>query len=83
MKVGINKNLYKNEVENEYRKYINRRCWKFDFDGEQNDKYVGIDRDVLYIDEIFIEKKYRNMGIGRDYTNFDLSKLYANADAFA
>lgn len=36
----------------------------FDFDGEQNDKYVGIDRDVLYIDEIFIEKKYRNMGIG-------------------
>ena len=36
----------------------------FDFDGEQNDKYVGMDRDVLYIDEIFIEKKYRNMGIG-------------------
>ena len=36
----------------------------FDFDGEQNDKYVGIDRDVLYIDKIFIEKKYRNVGIG-------------------
>lgn len=36
----------------------------FDFDGEQNDKYVGIDKDVLYIDKIFIEKKYRNMGIG-------------------
>ena len=36
----------------------------FDFNGEQNDKYVGIDRDVIYIDEIFIEKKYRNIGIG-------------------
>ncbi len=36
----------------------------FDFDGEQNDKYVGIDRDVLYIDKIFIEEKYRNIGIG-------------------
>jgi len=23
-----------------------------------------MDRDVLYIDEIFTEKKYRNMGIG-------------------
>ena len=36
----------------------------FDFDGEQNDEYVGMERDVLYIDEIFIEKKYRNIGIG-------------------
>ena len=36
----------------------------FDFDGKQNYEYVGIDRDVLYIDEIFIENKYRNMGIG-------------------
>ena len=25
----IIKNLYKNEVENEYRKHINRRCWKW------------------------------------------------------
>ncbi len=33
-------------------------------DDEPNDNYVGMDRDVLYIDEIFIEKKYRNMGIG-------------------
>ncbi len=36
----------------------------FSFDGEENDEYVGTDRDVLYIDEIFIEKKYRNIGIG-------------------
>lgn len=36
----------------------------FDVDGNQNDEYVGIDKDVIYIDEIFIEKKYRNMGIG-------------------
>lgn len=36
----------------------------FSFDGEKNDEYVGMDRDVLYIDEIFIEKKYRNIGIG-------------------
>lgn len=36
----------------------------FSFDGEKNDEYVGMDRDVIYIDEIFIEKKYRNMGIG-------------------
>lgn len=36
----------------------------FDFDGERNHKYVGMNRDVLYIDEIFIEKKYRNIGIG-------------------
>ncbi len=33
-------------------------------DDEPNDNYVGVDRDVLYIDKIFIEKKYRNMGIG-------------------
>ncbi len=36
----------------------------FECDGNQNDKYVGMDRDVLYIDEIFIEKNYRNIGIG-------------------
>ncbi len=36
----------------------------FSFDGEQNDEYVGMNRDVLYVDEIFIEKKFRNMGIG-------------------
>ena len=33
-------------------------------DDEPNSNYVGMDRDVLYIDKIFIEKKYRNMGIG-------------------
>ena len=33
-------------------------------DDEPNDTYVGLDRDVMYIDEIFIEKKYRNLGVG-------------------
>ena len=28
-------------------------------------------------------KKYKPNYVGRDYTNFDLTKLYANADAFA
>ena len=32
---------------------------------EKNDDYVGMDKDVLYIDKIYIEKKYRNMGIGK------------------
>lgn len=36
----------------------------FDFDGYPNEEYVGLERDVLYIDKIFIEKKYRNLGIG-------------------
>ncbi len=31
---------------------------------EPNSNYVGMDTDVIYIDKIFIEKKYRNMGIG-------------------
>lgn len=35
----------------------------FDYD-EPNSEYVGLDRDVLYIDKIFIEKQYRNIGIG-------------------
>ena len=33
-------------------------------DDEPNSNYVGMDRDVLYIDKIFIEKKYRKMGFG-------------------
>ncbi|MBE5821549.1 MAG: GNAT family N-acetyltransferase [Clostridiales bacterium] len=35
------------------------------YDGDDfNDDYVGADLDILYIDRIFIEKKYRNNGIG-------------------
>lgn len=37
----------------------------FDSYQEKNDNYVGIDKDVLYIDKIYIEKKYRNIGIGK------------------
>ena len=33
-------------------------------DNEPNDRYVGMDLDVIYIDKIFIKKEYRNMGIG-------------------
>ena len=29
-------------------------------DNEPNTKYVGMDLDVIYIDKIFIEEKYRN-----------------------
>lgn len=36
----------------------------FDSDEFPNDEYVGIGMDVLYIDKIFIEKKYRKLGIG-------------------
>ena len=32
-------------------------------DDEPNSEYVGMDRDVLYVDKIFIEKQYRNIGI--------------------
>lgn len=31
---------------------------------ESNSDYVGMDMDVIYIDEIFIKNKYRKMGIG-------------------
>ena len=37
----------------------------FDSYEEKNDNYVGMDKDVLYIDKLYIEKKYRNMGIGK------------------
>ena len=37
----------------------------FDSYQEKNDNYVGMDKDVLYIDKIYIEKKYRNKGLGR------------------
>ena len=37
----------------------------FDNLEEPNDQYVGMDTNVLYIDKIYIEKKYRNMGIGK------------------
>lgn len=33
-------------------------------DNEPNDEYIGMDLDVMYIDKIFIEKEYRNIGIG-------------------
>ena len=33
-------------------------------DDEPNSEYVGLERDVLYVDKIFIEKQYRNIGIG-------------------
>lgn len=36
----------------------------FDDDDEPYDDYIGMDRDIIYIDKIFIEKKYRNIGIG-------------------
>lgn len=31
---------------------------------ESNSDYVGMDMDVIYVDEIFIKNKYRKMGIG-------------------
>ena len=36
----------------------------FDEDDEPNSKYIGMYTDVIYIDEIFIEEKYRHQGIG-------------------
>lgn len=39
--------------------------YQYLYDGEEpNDEYVGMYRDVIYIDKVFIEKKYRNLGIG-------------------
>ena len=36
----------------------------FDEDDEPNSEYIGMYTDVIYIDEIFIEEKYRHQGIG-------------------
>ena len=36
----------------------------FDDDDEPNSEYIGMYTDVIYIDEIFIEEKYRHQGIG-------------------
>ena len=46
-------------------------------DNEPNDKYVGMDLDVIYIDKIFIQKEYRNMGIGSTIVK-ELPKLIRN-----
>lgn len=46
-------------------------------DDEPNDEYVGTDLDVIYIDKIYLQKKYRNMGIGSTIIN-ELPNLIRN-----
>ena len=49
----------------------------FDYSGEANEEYVGMDKDILYIDKIYIERKYRNDGIGSKIVS-ELPKLIRN-----
>ena len=49
----------------------------FDYNGEANEEYVGMDKDVLYIDKIYIERKYRSDGIGSKIVS-ELPKLIRN-----
>ena len=48
------------------------------FDGDEpNENYVGMDEDVIYINKIFIDKKFRNLGIGSVIVK-ELPKLVRN-----
>lgn len=48
------------------------------FDGdESNEDYVGMDEDVIYINKIFIEKDFRNLGMGSIIVK-ELPKLVRN-----
>lgn len=48
------------------------------FDGDEpNENYVGIDEDVIYINKIFIDKDFRNLGIGSIIVK-ELPKLVRN-----
>lgn len=50
----------------------------------ENDKDIinNIKNKKIYNNSSNSNKKYKSNYKGRDYTNFDLTKLYANADAF-
>lgn len=52
---------------------------------DENDKDIinNIKNKKIYNNKTNNTKKYKPNYVGRDYTNFDLTKLYANADAFA
>lgn len=48
------------------------------FDGDEpNEKYVGMDEDVIYINKILIEKDFRNLGLGSMIVR-ELPKLIRN-----
>lgn len=48
------------------------------FDGDEpNENYVGMDEDVIYINKIFIDKDFRNLGIGSVIVK-ELPKLVRN-----
>lgn len=48
------------------------------FDGDEpNENYVGMDEDVIYINNIFIDEKFRNLGIGSIIVK-ELPKLVRN-----
>ena len=48
-----------------------------------NDIINNIKNKKIYNNSSNCNKKYKSNYKGRDYTNFDFTKLYANADAFA
>ena len=63
--------------------YVSVKLKPYSIDENDKDIINNIKNKNIYNNKTNNTKKYKPNYVGRDYTNFDLTKLYANADAFA
>ncbi len=79
-----NINRYSQKVQEgiEENNYLDSQKQLHPMDINDKDIINNIKNKKIYSNELNNNKKYKSNYKGRDYTNFDFTKLYANADAF-
>lgn len=79
-----NINRYSQKVQEgiEENNYLDSQKQLYPMDENDKDIINNIKNKKIYNNSSNSNKKYKSNYKGRDYTNFDFTKLYANADAF-
>lgn len=80
---NINRYSQKLQEGIDINNYSDSQKQPYPIDENNKDIINNIKNKNIYDNKTNNTKKYKSNYVGRDYTNFDLTKLYANADAFA
>ena len=80
---NINRYSQKNQEGIDNNNYLDSPKQPYPIDENDKDIINNIKNKNIYNNNTNNTKKYKSNYVGRDYTNFDFTKLYANADVFA